>query len=159
MSVVPAPPRLVNVPSTQVSLGALMTVHDAPRLGPRLKSLDKALAQAQRWVQLSDRHRPDAMWLEAGAMMQRSVARGEWVRYLRHIRLGRGALVGREWFEMARVRDPKGLPPGDYLNVIFLAHYAKAVQFETVSLAPSGTGWQPVGYIIRPVQREIPYCI
>jgi hypothetical protein len=48
-----------------------------------------------------------------------------------------------------------GLPAGDYLNVIFLAHYAKAVLFETVSLAPGADGWLPVGYVIRPVQREI----
>ncbi|MGF6494938.1 hypothetical protein ABIE56_003136 [Luteibacter sp. 621] len=136
-------------------LGALLTVANAPRIGPQPKSLDKALASAQHWVQLSDARRPDAMWLEAGQMMQRMVPRAEWVRYLRKIRLDRGVLVGREWFEMARVRDPVGLPAGDYLNVIFLAHYAKAVLFETVSLAPGADGWLPVGYVIRPVQREI----
>jgi hypothetical protein len=61
---------------------------------------------------------------------------------------------------VTRVRDPVGLPAGDYLNVIFVSHYTRAVLFETVSLAPGGPGslnWLPVGYVIRPVQREITF--
>ncbi|QWT20130.1 DUF4019 domain-containing protein [Bacillus sp. NP157] len=159
MSIATAPVRKAPAarPGRSTPLSALLTVANTPRLGPHPKSLDKALARAQQWVELSDSRRPDAMWLEAGAMMQRMVPRAEWVRYLRKIRTDRGLLVGREWFEMARVRDPVGLPAGDYMNVIFLAHYARAVIFETISLAPGADGWLPVGYVIRPVQREITY--
>jgi hypothetical protein len=139
------------------ALGALLTVAREPRLGPQPNSLDNAVANATHWVQLSNARRPDAMWLEAGAMMQRLVPRSEWVRYLRKIRLDRGALTSREWFEVTRVRDPVGLPNGDYLNVIFVAQFARAVLFETVSLAPGSNGWMPVGYVIRPVQREISF--
>jgi hypothetical protein len=139
------------------ALGALLTVAREPRLGPQPNSLDNAVANATHWVQLSNARRPDAMWLEAGAMMQRLVPRSEWVRYMRKIRLDRGALNGREWFEVTRVRDPVGLPNGDYLNVIFVAQFARAVLFETVSLAPGSNGWMPVGYVIRPVQREISF--
>lgn len=135
-------------------LGAMLVVAQEPRLGPQLNSLDSALALATHWVQRSDGGRPDAMWLEAGAMMQRMVGRTEWVRYLRQIRTDRGHLVGREWFEVTRVRDPLGLPAGDYLNVVFLAQFARAVLFETISLAPGSAGWMPVGYVIRPAQRE-----
>jgi hypothetical protein len=140
------------------ALGALLTVAHEPRLGPQPNSLDNAVANATHWVQLSNTaRRPDAMWLEAGAMMQRLVPRSEWVRYLRKIRLDRGALNSREWFEVTRVRDPVGLPAGDYLNVIFIAQFARAVLFETVSLAPGSAGWMPVGYVIRPIQREISF--
>jgi hypothetical protein len=139
------------------ALGALLTVAREPRLGPQPNSLDNAVANATHWVQLSNARRPDAMWLEAGAMMQRLVPRSEWVRYLRKIRLDRGVLTSREWFEVTRVRDPVGLPNGDYLNVIFVAQFARAVLFETVSLAPGSAGWMPVGYVIRPVQREISF--
>jgi hypothetical protein len=139
------------------ALGALLTVAREPRLGPQPNSLDNAVANATHWVQLSNARRPDAMWLEAGAMMQRLVPRSEWVRYLRKIRLDRGSLMSREWFEVTRVRDPVGLPNGDYLNVIFVAQFSRAVLFETVSLAPGSNGWMPVGYVIRPVQREISF--
>jgi uncharacterized protein DUF4019 len=138
-------------------LGALLTVANEPRLGPQPNSLDNAVANATHWVQLSNARRPDAMWLEAGAMMQRLVPRAEWVRYMRKIRLDRGTLTSREWFEVTRVRDPVGLPAGDYLNVIFVAQFARAILFETVSLAPGSAGWMPVGYVIRPVQREISF--
>jgi hypothetical protein len=76
---------------------------------------------------------------------------------MRKIRLDRGLLVNREWFEVTRVRDPVGLPTGDYLNVIFVAKFARATLFETISLAPGSAGWMPVGYVIRPVQREIAF--
>lgn len=159
MSSVPAPARKIPVTGIPgpTSLGSLLSISNAPRLGPQPNSLDNAVSCATHWVRMSDIRRPDAMWLEAGAMMQRLVARAEWVRYLRKIRLDRGALVGREWFEVTRIRDPVGLPHGDYLNVIFLAHYARAVLFETVSLAPGTSGWMPVGYVIRPVQREVSF--
>jgi hypothetical protein len=146
-----------NGPAGINPLGAMLVVAHEPRLGPQPNSLDNAVAGATHWVGLSNSRRPDAMWLEAGAMMQRLVPRAEWVRYLRKIRVDRGLLVGREWFEVTRVRDPVGLPAGDYLNVIFVAHFARAVQFETVSLAPGSAGWMPVGYVIRPVQREIAF--
>ncbi|PTR33661.1 uncharacterized protein DUF4019 [Luteibacter sp. OK325] len=149
---VPAP-RLTGTNA----FGAMLTVAHEPRLGPQPNSLDNAVANATHWVQLSNARRPDAMWLEAGAMMQRLVPRSDWVRYLRKIRLDRGALTGREWFEVTRVRDPVGLPAGDYLNVIFVAQFTRAVLFETVSLAPGSAGWMPVGYVIRPVQREISF--
>lgn len=160
MSSVPLPPRKPPIAGFAGIPGyaSLMSISNAPRLGPQPNSLDNAVSCATHWVRMSDGRRPDAMWLEAGAMMQKLVPRAEWVRYLRKIRLDRGNLVGREWFEVTRVRDPAGLPAGDYLNVIFVAHYARAVLFETVSLAPGSTSWLPVGYVIRPVQREISFA-
>ena len=159
MSSVPVPVR--KIPTTGVpgvnSFGSLLSISNAPRLGPQPNSLDNAVSCATHWARMSDGRRADAMWLEAGAMMQKLVPRAEWVRYLRKIRVDRGLLVGREWFEVTRVRDPVGLPAGDYLNVIFVAHYARAVLFETISLAPGANGWMPVGYVIRPVQREVAF--
>ncbi|WP_426285632.1 DUF4019 domain-containing protein [Luteibacter sp. E-22] len=159
MSSVPAPARKIpvaGIPGT-TPFASLLSISNTPRLGPQPNSLDNAVSCATHWVRMSDGRRADAMWLEAGAMMQKLVSRPEWVRYLRKIRVDRGLLVGREWFEVTRVRDPVGLPAGDYLNVIFVAHYTRAVLFETVSLAPGATGWLPVGYVIRPVQREVPF--
>ncbi|KAF1003806.1 MAG: hypothetical protein GAK28_04460 [Luteibacter sp.] len=146
--------RMATVTPSAAAFGALLTVAGSPRLGPQPNSLDNAVSCATHWVRLSDGRRPDAMWLEAGAMMQKRVARGEWLRYLRRMRVDRGPLLSREWFEVTRVRDPSGLPEGDYLNVIFISRFAHATQYETVSLAPGAQGWLPVGYVVRPVQRD-----
>ncbi|GAA0910797.1 DUF4019 domain-containing protein [Luteibacter anthropi] len=146
--------RIATVTPSAAAIGALLTVAGTPRLGPQPNSLDNAVSGATHWVRLADGRRSDAMWLEAGALMQKRVPRGEWQRYLRRIRIDRGPLQSREWFEVTRVRDPVGLPEGDYLNVIFIAHFVHATQYETVSLAPGAQGWLPVGYVVRPVQRE-----
>ena len=148
--------RMATVTPSAATFGVLLTVAGSPRLGPQPNSLDNAVSVATHWVRRSDGRRPDAMWLEAGAMMQKRVARSEWLRYLRRVRIDRGPLQSREWFEVTRVRDPVGLPEGDYLNVIFVSHFAHAAQYETVSLAPGAHGWLPVGYVVRPIQRDNP---
>lgn len=147
--------KVAAMTPSAATFGTLLTIAQTPALGPQPNSLDHAVGRATHWVRLSETRRPDAMWLEAGALMQRLVSREEWAHYIRRIRVDRGSLQGREWFEVTRVRDPVGLPVGDYLNVIFVAHFAQASQFETVSLAPGAAGWLPVGYVIRPVQREV----
>ncbi|MEX1829761.1 DUF4019 domain-containing protein [Luteibacter sp. CQ10] len=147
--------KVAAVTPSAATFGAMLTIAHTPKLGPQPNSLDNAVSSATHWVRLAELRRPDAMWLEAGAMMQKLVSREEWSRYIRRIRVDRGPLQAREWFEVTRVRDPVGLPAGDYLNVIFVAHYAKAMQFETISLAPGASGWLPVGYVIRPVQHEV----
>jgi hypothetical protein len=135
-------------------LGPMMVVVQEPLLGAQPHSLDQAVAIATHWLRLSSAGRPDAMWLEAGAMMQRHVSRADWVRYLRAIRVDRGALLDRAWCEIRRIRDPDGLAAGDYLNVVFIAHFARAALMETVSMAPGRNGWMPVGYAIHPLQRQ-----
>ena len=104
--------RIATVTPSAAAIGALLTVAGTPRLGPQPNSLDNAVSGATHWVRLADGRRSDAMWLEAGALMQKRVPRGEWQRYLRRIRIDRGPLQSREWFEVTRVRDPVGLPEG-----------------------------------------------
>lgn len=141
---------LATAAPSRAPFAHLLKVPDPVPPQRRQASLDMAVAVAQRWLALCDVPRADAMWMEAGVLMRQRVPRAEWVAYLRRIRLDRGPLLRRQWFEVVRVGDPEGLPPGDYLNVTFQAAFERARQVETVSLAPAGASWHAVGYLVRP---------
>lgn len=114
--------------------------------------LEKAIAAAGKWVAQADANKADAMWKDSSPLMQKSVTQADWTKYIGTIRQQAGSEQGRNWLSVNKVDNPKGMPPGDYLNVIYVTKFANVATFETVSLAKSGSNWQPVGYIVRPVQ-------
>lgn len=117
-------------------------------------SLDNAVATATRWAAQADSGQADAMWKSSGQIMQKSVSQADWAKYLDGVKKQLGATQSREWAQIGRVESPQGLPPGQYLNVVFLARHANAPALETVSMAQLGANWVPVGYIVRPVQQQ-----
>ncbi|MBT2119782.1 DUF4019 domain-containing protein [Dyella sp. LX-66] len=120
----------------------------------QLPSLDSAIATATRWAAQADAGQADAMWKSSGPMMQKSVSSADWAKYLDGVKKQLGATQSRDWVQLGRVENPQGLPPGEYLNVVFVARHATAPAVETVSLSQAGTNWVPVGYIVRPVQQQ-----
>jgi len=117
-------------------------------------SLDGAVAAATRWAAQADSSQADAMWKSSGQIMQKSVSEADWAKYLDNVKKTLGATQGRDWVQIGRVDNPQGLPPGQYLNVVFVARHANAPAVETVSLTQAGSSWVPVGYIVRPVQQQ-----
>lgn len=119
-------------------------------------SLDNAVTVATRWAMEADTNQADAMWQSSAPVMQSNIKKDDWHKYLVNLHQQLGASQTREWLQVARVDNPSGLPSGNYLNVIFLTKYAKSTTFETVSMVLMQTGWQPVGYVVRPVQTQAP---
>lgn len=114
--------------------------------------LEKAVATAGKWIAQADANQADAMWKASSPTMQKDVTQANWSKYIADIRQQAGAQQGRNWVAVNKVDNPQGLPPGEYLNVIYATKFAKAQTFETVSMAKNSSNWQPVGYIVRPAQ-------
>lgn len=119
-------------------------------------SLDSAIATATRWAAQADAGQTDAMWQASSPVMQKSVNKADWGKYLDGVKKQLGATQGRDWVQVGRVENPQGLPAGEYINVVFVAKHANAPALETVSMTQSGSSWVPVGYIVRPVQQQQP---
>ncbi|GLQ91805.1 DUF4019 domain-containing protein [Dyella acidisoli] len=114
--------------------------------------LEKAVATAAKWATQADAGQADAMWKASSDTMQKSVSQADWTKYIAQVRKEAGAEQSRAWLAVNKVDNPKGMPPGEYLNVVYNTKFANAATFETVSLTKSGSSWQPVGYIVRPQQ-------
>lgn len=139
--------RFVAASTIAILASGLAQAQQAP-------SLDTAVATATRWAAQADSGQAEAMWKSSGQIMQKSVSAADWGKYLDNVKKQLGATQNREWVQIGRVDNPQGLPPGQYLNVVFVARHASAPAVETVSLTQAGTSWVPVGYIVRPVQQQ-----
>jgi hypothetical protein len=116
-------------------------------------SVDLALTTAAQWVTLSDAGAADRMWSSSSPFMQKSIHEDEWGKYLGNIRAQLGKVSDRQWNQVIRVSNPANLPPGEYLNVVYITHFAQGLAIEKVSLSPNGSGWTPVGYVVNPVRQ------
>lgn len=111
--------------------------------------LDRAVSTAAKWMAQADAGKADAMWKASSPTMQKSVTQDNWAKYITSLRGAVGSEAERKWVGVSKIDNPKDLPPGQYLNVIYATKFAKAMTVETVSLAKASYGWQPIGYIVR----------
>lgn len=142
-------PRSFALSAAVAALSAASIAH-----AQQLPSLDSAVAVATRWAGQADANQVDAMWQASSPIMQKSVSKADWGKYLDGVRKQLGTTQGRDWVQLGRVENPQGLPAGNYVNVVFVARHANAPAVETVSLAQSGNSWVPVGFVVRPAQQQ-----
>ena len=113
--------------------------------------LDSLLKSATQWASLADAGQAERMWDTSGPIMQTNMPKQDWGRYLSNLRTELGPLQSRQWAQVARVVNPTGLPPGEYINVIFTSNFSKLATVEKISLTQSGGRWIPVGYVVNRV--------
>ena len=118
--------------------------------------LDKAVSTAGKWVAQADAGKADAMWKASSPTMQKNVTQANWTKYITSLREAVGIEAERNWVGVSKIDNPKDLPSGQYLNVIYATKFAKAMTVETVSLAKGSSGWQPIGYIVRDANPKAP---
>lgn len=118
------------------------------------EGLEQAIATASTWASLADANRGEAMWKVSSSTMQRGTSQADWVKYIGTIHQQAGAEQSRTWVGLNKVDNPHGMPAGEYLNVVYVTHYANVATYETVSMAKTGSHWQPVGYVVHPIQQQ-----
>jgi hypothetical protein len=116
--------------------------------------LEKAVSTASKWVAQADGNQAVAMWKASDAVMQKNVDQANWSKYIAEIRKQAGAEQSRAWVGVTKINNPAGMPPGEYLNVIYDTKFANVATVETVSMVKSGYKWRPIGYVVRPSQPQ-----
>lgn len=112
-------------------------------------NLNHAMAVAGNWLAQADANQADAMWKASSPSMQSKVPQANWAKYIGDLHKLLGQEQAREWLAVDKVVNPKGMPAGDYLNVVYVAKYPAGEMIETVSLAQTSDSWQPVGYVVH----------
>jgi len=112
-------------------------------------NLDNAMAVASNWLAQADANKADAMWKASSPSMQSTIPQRSWANYIGDLHKLLGQEHARVWRVMDKVANPKGMPEGKYLNVVYVAKYPAGDMIETVSLAQTSNGWQPVGYVVH----------
>lgn len=134
-----------------VSIGGVLSSHNALA---QTASLDAAVTAARQWTALADANQGEVMWSSSSPIMQQSIKREDWNKYLTALQSELGRVNGRDWAQVVRIPNPTNLPPGEYVNVVFNSRFAKAPAVEKVSLSQIGGRWVPVGYVVTTVQPQ-----
>ena len=94
------------------AFAALLAV--GPARAQQMPSLDSAISVATRWAAQADANQADAMWQASSPVMQKSVSKADWSKYLDGVKKQLGATQGRDWVQVGRVENPQGLPAGHF---------------------------------------------
>lgn len=115
------------------------------------KILADNAADALRWLALIDQGRYAESWDAASKTFQLTIKRDEWVKAEEKLRRPLGAVVSRTLLQQLPKQNPKGLPEGYYMVLVYQTDFAnrpKANELVTMALESDGK-WRVLTYQAR----------
>ena len=123
--------------------------HAGPKITPAAITSPSADQTALEWLRLEDRQQWAECWREASTRFRSAVSEAGFVSAAQNVREPLGAVSSRRLVTVTPAGTPPGLPPGEYMNVVFRTDFErKKSATETVSLALEGSDWKVIGYHI-----------
>ena len=120
--------------------------------------VERAKAEAQRWLGFIDRGEYEASWTEAADYMQSGTTAERWAGQMRGIHTSLDSLHDRTLVAARHTTTHPELPEGsDAVVVQYRSTYetSRGVRswLETVTVYKGREGWGVVAYVIRPEQQ------
>jgi len=120
--------------------------------------VERAKAEAQRWLGLIDREKYEASWAEAADYLQSSGTAEQWAARVRGVHTSLDSLHGRTLVTARHTTTHPELPEGsDAVVAQYRSTYetSRGVRsfLETVTVYKGREGWGVVAYLIRPEQQ------
>ncbi|MCE5318253.1 MAG: DUF4019 domain-containing protein [Parachlamydia sp.] len=115
------------------------------------KILADNAADALRWLQLVDQGKYGESWDAASKTFQLTIGRNEWIKAEEKLRKPLGAVVARQLLQQLPKQNPKGLPEGYYMVLVYQTDFAgrpKANELVTMVLESDGR-WRVLTYQAR----------
>ncbi len=114
------------------------------------KSLKESSEAALKWLNFVDAESYEKSWDEASKVLQLTVPRLQWVKILDQIRKPLGKQSGRKMSDQRVAKDPKGLPPGDYMVFFYNTQFVKHKDgYELLTLVHDNGKWQVMTYQVN----------
>lgn len=105
---------------------------------------------AAGWLTLLDRRDWGTAWETSSAAFRKSVPLSKWMEGAPQVRADLGALQDRSPATVAYKERIEGLPPGEYVTVIFASRFAQRELQEVVTTVRDPDGrWRVTGYSTR----------
>lgn len=104
----------------------------------------------KEWINLVDQGRYGDSWDAASVLMKITVSRREWERILTVTRKPLGSVINRTLAEQRPAQNPKGLPAGDYMVILYNTTFSgKSGAKELVTLYLENNQWKVVTYLVN----------
>lgn len=121
----------------------LKTPTDSPVDG----NLQAAAIASQNWVELLDKERYHDTWDQASNIMKMTITKDEWNKAMSKTRKPLGSVKTREVVDQRTAVNPKNLPAGDYMVMVYKTSFAhKASAYELVTLYLQNGQWKVLTY-------------
>lgn len=120
--------------------------------------VERAQAEAQRWLGFIDRGEYEASWQAAADYMQAGSTAEQWAAQVRGVHTSLDSLYERTLVEARHTTAHPKLPEGDDAVVVQYRSRYETVRgvhsfLETVTLYKEPDGWGVVAYLIRAEQQ------
>ena len=106
---------------------------------------------AEKWLLLVDNGTYGDSWEIGSATFKLTIPKDRWVTLMEQIRKPLGSVQKREILDQRTAKDPKGLPPGDYMVFFYDTSFSeKGVAHELVTMVKENDGqWRVLTYQVQ----------
>lgn len=110
-----------------------------------------SLDSAKQWLELVDKGEYSKSWKTGSLTFKLTISEQHWNQIMKAIREPLGSLVSREPIEQRPAVNPKGLPQGNYMVIIFKTKFQKKQDaHELVTLVQESDGnWRVLTYQVQ----------
>lgn len=111
--------------------------------------LEASAMATQAWLDKIDKGHYGESWDSASDLLKLTMTKDDWQKLLEKTRKPLGALKSRQVVDQRIAKDPKGLPAGDYIVMVYKTTFAKkADATELVTLFFQDGSWHVLTYQI-----------
>lgn len=111
------------------------------------KNVELTQQVAKDWLALVDKGDADKSWSTASPRFQLTLTLKEWNKLVKGYRSQLGSLKERQLVQQGAAVDPKGLPKGNYMYIVYETTFSNKKVDELVTLAEGYDGkWRVLSY-------------
>ncbi len=105
-----------------------------------------------KWVKLVDDVQYEASWENGSTLMKLKMPKENWVAGLQQLRRPLGTMTERKLADVRSAKDPKGLPAGDYMVLVYQTDFSDGKgRGELLTLVhENGKDWKVFTYQVLP---------
>ncbi len=122
-----------------------------PNLSPdQIKQLKLSSEAAQTWLNGLDSGQFGSDWDNSSTIFQSTLPKAQWVSMMDQLRKPMGRMISRDMIDQRIAADPKGLPAGDYMVLIYNTTFSnKPSAIELVTLRLENGQWKVLTYQVK----------
>ena len=117
--------------------------------GTTSSDLSQSESVALEWLKNIDAGDYKKSWNQGSSVFQSAISEAEWVKYLDEMRKPFGKESSRKLMDQRTAKDPKGLPQGDYMVLVYETSFSGGKKgVELLTLISTDQGWKILTYQI-----------
>jgi len=133
-----------------MSFSLFAAVETAPQSTARQQQLKDSADASLTWLGGVDQERYGESWDNGSEIFKVTIPKEEWENLLNKVRKPLGRVTNREVIDQRVAADPKGLPAGDYMVMLYNTTFSnKPSAIELVTLRFENGTWKVLTYQVK----------